>query len=487
MKIKLVALAAIVSFIILPGITNADGGFFYHYQEDITEPSQKAVIFYNESNHLENLILQVRYEGNVSDFAWIVPLPNIPNMKEVDAEIFYELMALTAKNYDGRGFLAPNGKGKGNVTLIKREQVGIYDVSVLNATNASALLNWLNQNDYFIPKETESIIQYYINKGWCFAAIKIDIPAYIEEKVEGYHQLDHRIINLSTAEEYLIQDLVNDTLEKKSYEDSIAVNLDIQRDSYERWYREYWGREEYGEMKNLMYRIVNYSIWGEVEQNGWKKTIQKYEGYGIDAFNTYDLVDRLCYQIYLDMRGNKSYVDSITHVIGISIYSYDRWMEEYGGDKNLARLQSAVEWSVKEGMKIGDIENRLRYGNIQPISFIFESEKPIYPLKITSLNKNPTEILLYLFTHDEQTALHYDFSTEYAGWIKPEDVEHTKVLKKYVNEPLFLTKMRSVISPEEMDMDVEFSPSTSSSTVPGFLATGLIAILGLIILMKRKR
>jgi hypothetical protein len=47
MKIKLVTLVAIVSFIILPGITNADGGFFYHYQEDITEPSQKAVIFYN--------------------------------------------------------------------------------------------------------------------------------------------------------------------------------------------------------------------------------------------------------------------------------------------------------------------------------------------------------------------------------------------------------------------------------------------------------
>lgn len=94
------------------------------------------------------------------------------------------------------------------------------------------------------------------------------------------------------------------------------------------------------------------------------------------------------------------------------------------------------------------------------------------------------EILDYYENHEN-----YDFSTEYAEWVGPEDVEHTKILKKYINDPLFLAKLRSVISPEEMDRNIEFSPSTSSSSiVPGFLAVGtVIAILVIIISSSKKR
>lgn len=393
MKAKLLMIVAIL-LLVTPGLVNADGCFFHHYHEDIYEPNQKAIIFYNESCFLETLILQVKYEGNVSDFGWVVPTPTVPELNETDGDIFYELSVLTSEDgYDGRkGFLDTPGEN-GNVTLIKQEQVGIYNASVLNATDASALLHWVQEHGYAIPSGIEDAIQYYIGKGWCFTAIKIDIPAYIKNKLETYQAIDERIKNLSDAEKYLIQDLIDDIMAKKSYNESIASKLGIPKENYD-------------EMKDT----------GE---------------------------PRVAY----------------------------------------------VEWIIKSIVRVEDTENLLRSGEIQPIVFIFESEEPVYPLKITSINGHPTEVLIYMFANDKQTAIHYDFSIEYSGLIKPADIAHFDVLSEYVDEPLYLTKLRAVISAEEMDRDVNFAIYEASifSEVPGFQVMVLIIAIATILFLNLKR
>jgi hypothetical protein len=54
---------------------------------------QKAVIIYE--NNTEDLILQVKYEGEVENFAWVVPLPNRPIINVSQPELFFELFSLT--------------------------------------------------------------------------------------------------------------------------------------------------------------------------------------------------------------------------------------------------------------------------------------------------------------------------------------------------------------------------------------------------------
>lgn len=377
MKAKWLVILTI--FLIIPSVVNADGCFFHHYYEDVREPSQKAVIFYNESSLLETLILQVKYEGNASDFGWVVPTPMIPELDETDGDIFYELSLLTSNyGYNGsKGYLDSAGEKQGNVTLLRQEQVGIYNASVLNATDASALLNWVQQHGYAIPDDMEDAVQYYINKGWCFTAIKIDIPAYIKNKIETYQEIDERITNLSDAEKYLTEDLIDDILSNKSYNESVASKLGIPNDDdyhddllwgYEWLYKEYWGWKSYEDMKRWMYTEVRYLLWEEIRESDVREVLLNYGEYGIDAIDEYDLVDRICYQIYNDIKENKSYNNSIASISGTEDYCYDNWSynswkERYDGRKDIEELKVwNIKWIIRSIVRVEDTEKLLRRG-----------------------------------------------------------------------------------------------------------------------------
>ena len=169
-------------------IVSADGGFFqpaksaaYGPEKDITLPAQKAVIIYE--NNTEDLILQVKYEGEVENFAWVVPLPNRPTINVSQPELFFELFSLTVPEY--LRMIRPGGGEKPVlVEVIERKTVGIYDVAVLYAEDPEALTNWLNLNGYFFPTEGKAILDYYINKEWYFVAMKININITEKERLK---------------------------------------------------------------------------------------------------------------------------------------------------------------------------------------------------------------------------------------------------------------------------------------------------------------
>ena len=111
-------------------IVDADGGFFFRY-ENIYQPSQKAVIIYNNEEEKEDLILQVKYEQGAENFAWVVPVPDYPAVNKSDAKLFEELYYLTnpplrrtPHKFPGGG---AGGAGPPGVELLERKRVGIYD------------------------------------------------------------------------------------------------------------------------------------------------------------------------------------------------------------------------------------------------------------------------------------------------------------------------------------------------------------------------
>ncbi len=507
MKVKLLLIVGVL--LVTTGLVSADGGFVHHYHEDVFEPNQKAVIFYDESQLLEKLILQVKYEGNVSDFGWVVPTPTVPELDEAPGDIFFELSQLTSEDWSGKRVWASgsiSGKG-GDVTVIKQEQVGIYNASVLDATDALALVTWLNLNGYVIHTGLEDAIQYYIGKGWCFTAIKIDIPAYIKGKIETYQEIDERITNLSNAEEYLVQDLMDDILSKKSYDESVASKLGIpEGDIYYRiysnellgyrWlYTQFWGCKNYGDLKGWMYSYVKDCIWGEITQVGVTDVLMKYEGYGFAAHDEYDLVDRICYQIYCDIKENLSYNDSIASIIQVNGFflvngMYKYLKEKYYGEPNFeVFIEGYIRRIIESLVRVGDTEDLLRYGEIQPIVFTFESGEPVYPLRITSINGYSTEVLIYLFAQDKQTTIHYNFSMEYSSLIKPGDVSDYIVLREFIKESLYLTKLRAIIPAEDMDRDVTFVVHEGSilSVTPGFQVVILLISMAIILFLFSRK
>lgn len=181
MKQKIVVAVLIVGFIAMSAtsIVSADGGFFVPAEyEEMYQPSQRAVIFYDDG--IEDLILQTKYEKGAADFAWVVPVPDYPEVDEADAEIFEELYYLTLPTNRHSEFLDHNYQaslprgGSSGVKLWERKKVGLYDVSILSATDPSALINWLNENGYKFPEAAGEIVDFYIAKDWYFVAMRLE-------------------------------------------------------------------------------------------------------------------------------------------------------------------------------------------------------------------------------------------------------------------------------------------------------------------------
>jgi len=186
MNKKLIAAPLVAILFLLTTATPvlADGGFFPDSMyRDLYEVAQKAVILYGNStgNYTEHLILSVSFEGDAEDFAWVIPVPNLPEIAVTDAELFWELSDLTATEVPGGGGgigCLGSGAGapedQGGVDIIEEQVVGPYATAILSATNATALVDWLNANGYIFPEDGEEIVNEYIEKEWYFVATKIN-------------------------------------------------------------------------------------------------------------------------------------------------------------------------------------------------------------------------------------------------------------------------------------------------------------------------
>ncbi|MBN3037751.1 MAG: DUF2330 domain-containing protein [Candidatus Diapherotrites archaeon] len=145
-------------------------------------------------------------------------------------------------------------------------------------------------------------------------------------------------------------------------------------------------------------------------------------------------------------------------------------------------------------------------GTVQPLQMEFDSPEPVYPLRISSINKGSSEVLLYVLADRHVTAEGFD--EEYAEWVKSSDIDRYSYpeLSKLLDREYFLTKMRRIMWPVEMQ-DVYFQEYSTTPWVPApwdapqsnalligwalgvgtIAAVALIASIGIVIRMLTKR
>jgi len=152
----------------------ADGCFFGY--KDLEEPSQVGVIVTGRGE--EDLILFVNAQTDAEDFAWVVPVPSYPTVKEAKSSLFYDLSYITTYHPHPSPFTCGTGNivfapGGEDVHVWETIDVGIYETTILSSENSRALINWLNQNGYTFPKDAQDVIDYYIQKKYFFIAMKV--------------------------------------------------------------------------------------------------------------------------------------------------------------------------------------------------------------------------------------------------------------------------------------------------------------------------
>lgn len=177
---KKILFPLILGILLVCSLVWADGGLFIDYSDlAVTMPSQKAVISWDGEKEIMILSTKITAE-NLANIAWVVPVQSKtkPEISEGDIQVFHDVAdvffvgAETAPGWT----LGVESAGQGGVEIVEFNEVDIYDITTLKATDATALANWLNDNGYIVPEATIPVLQGYCDQeNFYFIANKIDL------------------------------------------------------------------------------------------------------------------------------------------------------------------------------------------------------------------------------------------------------------------------------------------------------------------------
>ena len=194
----LLGLAAVLVLLTLgtPRPVHSDGIPVVVEGYEVEMPAQQAIIVWDEDRGHEDLILSIELLGS-PEAAWVVPVPALPEVEPASADWFETLADLTRPELRERivymsEIVVAEQVGVGEVVdvdLLSREEVGIYDVSILSADEPGALPEWLHDNGYAFPEEGGPILDAYVEEGgWYFVAARV-LPDESDQLAGDVHPL----------------------------------------------------------------------------------------------------------------------------------------------------------------------------------------------------------------------------------------------------------------------------------------------------------
>lgn len=172
-----------VVLFLVPTLVRADGMVIPKPTRVISETGQKAVIWHESGT--ETMILSTTFKGDADEFAWIIPVPSRPDVTKARDELFTALDDYT-KPKNEQVPMPMSGITGVNITqfdysekvrVVETKKVDIYDVAVLEASDARALEKWLEGNGYDYPTNRSLLLKHYVDKGWYFVAVKVSADA----------------------------------------------------------------------------------------------------------------------------------------------------------------------------------------------------------------------------------------------------------------------------------------------------------------------
>ncbi|MCL1490813.1 MAG: DUF2330 domain-containing protein [Pseudanabaena sp. Salubria-1] len=196
------ALACLVVFAYSPAVFAFCG--FYVSQADASLFNKASQVVIARDGKRTVLTMANDYQGDVKDFALVVPVPVLLKKEQVrigEQKIIDRLDSFSAPRlveyfdsdpcaryeaYDRvtlgatRSSAAPATEAKtrgGNyqVTIEAKFAVGEYDILILSAKDSDGLESWLIDNDYKIPQGAKEILQPYIRQNMKFFVAKVNI------------------------------------------------------------------------------------------------------------------------------------------------------------------------------------------------------------------------------------------------------------------------------------------------------------------------
>jgi hypothetical protein len=170
----------------------ACGGCFHPPTQTVSDITDERMLL-SVSPLQTTLYDQLRYTGNPTSFAWVLPIRGTVDVGLSADVLFDSIDVLTetqiippepncpspncffavAGAAASSGTSSDVGPPESPVTVLKQENVGPYATVQLHSTDSSALDAWLAQNGYNVTPDVAPVIAEYITEGFDFLAMKL--------------------------------------------------------------------------------------------------------------------------------------------------------------------------------------------------------------------------------------------------------------------------------------------------------------------------
>jgi hypothetical protein len=157
--------------------------------------SGENIIFAMQNGQMEAHVL-IQYTGAADKFAWVVPVHALPTLS-IGSPSFFQMVAQSTQpeyyvqyqqnsactgyyGFRGGGVDLANAGAPGTntyappqVTVVSTSQVGPFDSAILQATDVTALEQWLQTNGYNLTAQGGAALAPYVGQGYYFVALKL--------------------------------------------------------------------------------------------------------------------------------------------------------------------------------------------------------------------------------------------------------------------------------------------------------------------------
>ena len=162
------------------GLIRADGGFIPPPGNvELYSADQVAVIKIIPNGEELSILVKAQWVQTYEGFAWIIPMPDLPEIHEIDTELFTDLAYLSAPIRPTGGCAGPLSQGENGGTyggaiepgreyydIISYDTLGFLEAVLIQTNLADSLSNWLTNNGYAIPAGAEDIFDDYLTRDW---------------------------------------------------------------------------------------------------------------------------------------------------------------------------------------------------------------------------------------------------------------------------------------------------------------------------------
>jgi len=183
--LSLGAVAAFAAPTLYTPSAQACGGFFCS-QIPVDQTGEQIVFAVGEDT--VSATIQIAYQGEAEDFAWVIPVNTAPQIEVAPQDLFTQLRWRTDPQfrlnrtssggtcheyaYPPMAFDSAAGGGNG-VEVVDQSDVGPYNTVTLDSNDSQALFTWLNENGFDQPPESLPLIDHYVKNDMFFVALKL--------------------------------------------------------------------------------------------------------------------------------------------------------------------------------------------------------------------------------------------------------------------------------------------------------------------------